>query len=710
MEYTNELLQKAWWEDILDKDIEKIIIQLREALAYHNYRYYTLADPIISDGEYDILFHFLNNLEKRRPDLVIATSPTQLVGNQQIEWFEKAEHKVPMLSLQNSYDAQDIQDRWVFLDRQVASPVEWFIIEAKLDWSSVELVYEHWKLTTWITRGDGAVWEDISSHVLHLTNMPTIIKERAWIESVHLRAEVVMPETAFEKVNRRQVEQWLSVFANTRNAAAWTLRQLNPRLVWQRGLVAYCFEVLYASSWFDDFTTDWEVLSYLSEQWIPVHPRIRECKSIAEVVTLCEDSGVREETQQSNVVCDGLVIKVNTFETRKALWYTDHHPRWAIAFKYPTQEIAAHIHDITYQVGRTGVITPLANIMPVQLWWVTIAKATLHNFDFIVDRDIRIWDRVWLKRSGEVIPYVIWPIVERRDNSVKKIVLPEVCPDCWFMLYNEQPEVAWFCRNDDCPAKKIAQLQHFVSKQCMNITGLWDSLVELLCTTWLLTSVPDIYTLHKENHKQQLLALPGVWHKKVTQILEEIQQSLSQPLRRLLHGLWIVWVGKKVAKSLADHFNTHETLPIQEVFSKENLAEIFWIWEVIAENVEKRFFEHIKLVNELQSLGFFTHNKLIEKKWWILSWQKVVLTWSLPIKRDQFASLLESHWAEIMSSVSSATTMLIAWEKAWSKKKKAASLWVEILWFEEFFKKFSQIVIPVSEVKEEKLPEQQWLF
>jgi len=697
-------------------DIALSIDELRAIIAYHNYRYHSLANPLISDKEYDYLFSLLKDLEEENDWSVPLTSPTQLVAPQILEWFSKAEHSVPMLSLQNSYNHEDIADWWTFLERQVDDEIiiDEYVIEAKLDGSSVEIVYKWWKLVQWITRGDGIVWEDISHHVLHLTNLPHEISAWKEKETVHLRWEVVMPESAFEKTNVWQTEQWLPVFANSRNAAAGTLRQLNPRLVWLRWLVCYCFEVLFSSEEFTWVDSDTQLLTYLDSVWIPIFPWRKSVSSIKEIIAICWDAWVRSETQQGNIACDGLVIKVNNFELREKLWFTNHHPRWAIAYKYPSQEIAAFLEDITYQVGRTWVVTPLANITPVQLWWVTIAKATLHNFDFICDRDIRKGDRIWLKRSWEVIPYVIWPIKERRDTSVEKFILPDSCPECWHTLTNSWEEVAWYCLNEWCNAKIIAQLQHFVSKQCMDISWLWDSLIELLVTSWLVSTIEDIYALEEPKNKQHLMTLPWVGHKKVTQILEEISLSKKQPLRRLFHWFGILWVGKKVAKIIAEYIEqwikewTYNTLIL--LLKKENLSELYWIWTVIAESVEKRFIKNKSLVTYTLWLWFFVSKKSEEEWNDILSWEKIVITWTLPIKRDILSELLEKAWARVMSWVTKETTLLIAWDNAWSKWRKAEELWVKILWFNEFESTYPTIDLTWNNKDKEIQITQQWLF
>jgi len=674
---------------------------LRSVIRFHSHHYYNNT-PIISDGEYDILFNLLLDREKNFPDCVTQNSPTQLVWAPPVSGFTKKEHRVPMLSLQNTYNEEDIRNWHEFIERQLLKheKTEWtYCVEAKLDGSSVEIIYEYWKLVWWITRWDWSTWEDISTHVRHIQNLPGYVEAWKDIESVHLRWEVVMSQTAFDKTNEFQINEGLSPFANPRNAAAWTLRQLDMSLTQKRGLSCYVYDLLFVTETEAFPQDDISLLSYLKQVWLPVFDRYRQVDSLDDLVVLCADDSVRKETQEGYVWCDGLVIKLNEYWLRDLLWYTEHHPRWAMAFKYPSQEIAAHVERIDFQVWRTWVITPLVILDPVQLWGVTVSKATLHNFDFINDRDIRVGDRVWIKRSGEVIPYVIGPITQRRDESVKKFIMPEECPICKSALRDSEEEVAVYCTNDACSWKIVGQLQHFVGKQSMNIQWLWDSLIEQLVTSWMVHTITDLYALVSDDerikNKQQLSTMPGLWEKKIQALFEEIKSSKGNPLRRLLHGLWIRWVWKKVATTIADYiqsaFQDWTMISwkwLQEILKGELLQELFWIGKILARDIEK-YMNSDAWSNEITILieqWVINKQQLATdwKKWWLLDEIVIVLTWSLWISRDVVWWILEKNWALVTWSVSKKTTYLIAGDKAWSKLEKAKNLWISTVSLQEF--------------------------
>lgn len=768
------------WIDVSKELVEDAFEDLWAVIKFHNYRYHSLNDPLITDGEYDKLIMLARGWENEFPELFTSGSLTSsFVWSKEVSWFEKKDHKVPMLSLQNTYNAWEIRDRAEFLQRQFAkhaksgednesvttdpdngtisdngkhghneinetadsqSFLEYYI-EAKLDGSSVEFIYTHWRLSGWVTRWDGTEGEDITEHVQYLGNLPRYIKEWEDIPAVHLRGEVVMPQSAFEKVNSYQEEQWWAIFSNSRNAAAWTLRQLNPQLVEKRWLICYCFELLFASEEFAEHTTaDW-LLSYLTSVWIPVFPRNMTVSNIDDLVAICEDNAIKEKTQGWNIACDWLVIKLNDLAKRKLIWSTQHHPRWAIAYKYPAQEVAAHLIDISYQVWRTGVITPLAHVEPVSVSWVTISRATLHNFDFIRNRDIRKNDRVWLKRSGEVIPYVIWPIKERRTWSEKIFTIPTKCPICWWPIENDGEQVAYICSNPDCTWKRVARLKHFVSRRCMNISWLGDAVIEMLVESWLVMTISDIFKLSRQDKKHHLSVLPWIWSKKVAQILKEVEQAKNNPLRRLIHGIGLLWVWTKVAKTIGEYLQlaiiTHTKEKDWSVtydflvdrLDKENLLALYGIGEHTAQAVEDFFTEHKQLITELIDHWLFSvelspnklqdksHNKphatspswkqWPESSWKQLSeswsensssasssissdemhleWETIVITWSFDYSRDQLSDALEHFWASVTWSVSSATTKLLAGENAWSKRTKAKHLNIAIVWLDQLY-------------------------
>ncbi len=706
------LSQKKPYLPDLEKACKEIWI-LRESIKFHNHCYYSLADPLIADSEYDTLIDMLHQRENAYPQLIKHKTPSQQIGSTVLEWFKKKEHRQTLLSLQNTYNHTDIKERWDYLTRQYNEHIDGFLIEAKMDWSSVEIVYTYWKLTAWITRWDWKIWEDISQHVRYLTNLPSTIPAWEKIEAVHLRWEIVMPQKAFEKTNNNLAAQWERVFSNTRNAAAWTLRQLQPSLVEKRWLIIYCFECLYASSWFEEITHWSQMMNYLEQVWIPIFPRYKTVQTIDQVRSICADENIKKKTQDGSITCDGLVIKVDNLSIRESLWTTQHHPKRAIAFKYPAQEIDAYLESISLQVWRTWVITPLANITPVTLSWVVISKATLHNFDFIDQRDIRVWDRIRIKRSGEVIPYVIWPIPQRRSEDSRPYTIPTHCPACQHILVNDQKHVALLCTNPDCAWKIIAALQHFTSRQCLDIVWLWDALIELLVQAGLVRTVSDIFLLPTPQKKQLLAALPWIWQKKVTQIINEINAIPQKPLRRLLHWLWIWWIWKKWAQSLAKRWTEEIIIPFItknnqlpsahpskfyeacKTYSQTHAwEEIFGIWKVTAEAIDHFIRQQENTLFSLIAAWCFdqwktqTNTKTASSA---ISGKTVVLTGTLPVSRDTLTETLASLWVHVSSSISQKTTMLIAWTWWWSKRKKAESLLIPILSYQELLDQYPEI-------------------
>lgn len=583
-------------------EVVSLIVALRDIIQQHNELYYIYAMPIISDGQYDFLFSLLLRWEEKFPDLITPYSPTQQLSIGLQEWFSKKEHGFKLLSLKNSYNADNLRDWASLMERKLASKEkgatswgemnEWvndemskwwndevdtwgennietlqhwnavtFIVEPKFDGSSVHLIYKYGELLAGITRGDGLVGEDITANVKMLHNLPLFLSWAEGIEELHLRGEVVMSKTSFEKLNRYQEEEWLPIFANPRNATAGTLRQLDPEVVKQRWLIVFIHELvkLKAESWKLQAHLYTQQKDLLKELGLPFFDWERKYDNIEEVVQCCEDKDIEQSLDEMNIAFDGLVAKVDDLSLRERLGTTDHHPRWAMAYKFPAKQVVTKLHDISYQIGRTGVITPVAELDPVFLSGATISRATLHNFDYIEKLDIRKWDMVRVQRSGEVIPYILGPVKESRSWEEKPLMIPTQCPVCKTTLIRKEGEVALICPSENCPAKIKEQLKHFVSKQCMNIDGLGDQVTALFVETKLIKNIADIYRLGDTDKRMQLRALPWLWSKKITQILAEIEKSKTNPLWRLLHGFGISYVGKKVAKMLAISYNLQAT-------------------------------------------------------------------------------------------------------------------------------------------------------
>ena len=678
--------------------IAVIFDELIGVISYHNRQYYELASPEISDGEYDILFSLLKQLEQEYPEQKNPNSPTLKIWTASLaEWFTKAEHPIPLISLSNSYNTQDLLDR----DKQLKriAEKEWldqwsYNVDPKLDGSSVEIVYRKGQYVQAITRWDGTLGEDITNNVSKLRNIPLYIKAFSELDEVRLRWEIVLPINSFETINKELIKSWDAVFANPRNAAAWTLRQLDSQVVYERGLVIFIYDVLSGLT----FEKQEDQMQYLIDVWIPVHAWKKYGMSLDQVINICKDSKVISQLESDNIEMDWLVIKVNDMKAREIFGSTEHHPRRAMAFKFPTKQVAAKILDITYQVGRTGAITPVAELDPVSLGWVTIARATLHNFDYITDRDIRKGDRVRVQRSGEVIPYIIGPIVKRRDGSEEVIWLLEFCPTCSTRLIKTEGEVALLCPSDSCEAKLVQQIQHFVSKNCLNISWIWDSLVELLVHHSYLSWISDLYLL--ENKGVELKALQWIWVKKIASITQELQESKNKELRRWIHGFGIKFVWKKISQDLSrsyaqrlttKKYDTNTGAALLTFFQDEQyLNEVFWLGKQTIQSLWNRAASSQTqiMINQLSSV-WVTFSVEPEKKllWEWLLWKSFVITWSFEwYTRDSLGTLITDHGWTLVSSISSKTSYLLAGEKAWSKLSKAKDLDVNVINLDELAK------------------------
>lgn len=698
----NQLTQKYLKIDnntLTEKNISEVFDELIVVINYHNKLYYEEWKSEISDGEYDQLFLLLQKVEKQYPQLVSKNSPTQKVWWTSIaEWFIKAPHPIPLISLSNSYNAEDVRDWHKQLHRiaQKEWIQEWsYIVEPKLDGSSVEIVYRKWVFVQAITRWDGRQWEDITNNVKMLRNLPLYVQWLEDIEEIRLRWEILLPQRQFDIINQQLAKVNEPLFANPRNAAAGTLRQLDSQIVYNRGLVIFLYDVLSIQSDLFNIQSDVEQLLRLGEIWLPIYPWHQECKSIEDVVKHCENKKLIKELEDANVEMDGLVIKVNELWYRAIFGKTEHHPRRAMAFKFPTKQVAAHILDITYQVGRTWAITPVAELDPVALWWVTVSRATLHNFDYIADRDIRIWDRVWVQRSGEVIPYIIWPIESRRMGEEKKIKPLEKCPSCESKLIQVEWEVALTCLNTSCEARLIQQLQHFVSKNCLNINWLWDSIIELMVGNGVINNISDLYTL--SDKVIELRSLQGMWDKKISTILDELELSKTKELWRWIHWFGIKFVGKKISQDLVKWMKWW--LPRWQSIDWSILLKYFWDSEyldtvfglgkqtILTLSEWSRDKIHISLIRNLEDAGveFWSEKNKQSEVSDTLQSEKFVITWSFEwYSRDTLADMIVQHGGDVVASVSKNTDYLLCGTKAWSKLNKAQELWIKIISLKEF--------------------------
>lgn len=681
--------------------IRASIEELREIIKEHNEKYYLTSDPVISDVQYDQLFSLLKEREEQWPDLITKDSPTQRLIGQTIEGFTSAPHMATMWSLQNTYNGEDILKRDEWLRRTQAKewrPDRTFVIEPKFDGMSVEIVYEFGQFIRAVTRGDWEVGEDITQHALGLRWLPKQIRALKDIETVALRGEIVMPRDAFARLAGTVTTSWWT-FANPRNATAGTLRQLDSSLVATRGLEIVVYELLFTSTPVLTITTASERFVALQSRWFVVSDIIMYVATIDQVVQYCLDEQTKQKAIDSRIELDGLVIKINEFTPRTQFGSTNHHPKRAIAYKFPAQQIATQLLDVTFQVGRTGVLTPVAELAPVNLSGVTISRATLHNRAFIVDRWLMKNDWVIIQRSGEVIPYIVSVLVDRRDKTQCVLAQPKKCPVCDHEILLDDQWLTLRCTNTECDAQRKERLIHAVGKNCLDLWWLGPRLVELFVDAQILSTIADLPELFTPKNKQTMRSLPGVWDKKIDQIEQEYTEKAPRPLRRVIHALCIRHIGEVSSRDLVDarsripkHIEWKANDFLQFTQSSDILNEIYWFWpEMVASLVA--FF------NDTSNQAIFSRldeTWMIDRIWTAglskadqkFSWLNIVVTWSFVCWRDRLENYLRDQWATIQATVASTTSFVLAGEWWWSKRQKAQERWIAVLSLEAFAQKW----------------------
>lgn len=661
------------------KEAKEKIAQLVEQLNKYAYEYYVLDAPTVPDAVYDQKFQELLELEAQFPDLVLDHSPTQRVGDEPLDAFEKVEHAVPMLSLSNAFGEGELRD----FDRRVRNGLKSddieYICELKIDGLAVSLTYEDGQFVRGATRGDGRVGEDITNNLRTIRSVPLTIPEKNKIE---VRGEAFMPKASFIQLNEQREKAGESLFANPRNAAAGSLRQLDPKIAASRNLDLF----LYGYGEWNvekDIHTHSERLQYMQKIGFKVNSEWKKCKSIDEVIEYVNYWTENRRTLPYEI--DGIVIKVNDLRQQEQLGYTARTPRWATAYKFPATEAVTTINDIELSVGRTGVVTPTAILTPVFIDGSTVSRATLHNADQIKELDIRLGDTVIIKKAGDIIPQVVRVIKEERSGDEVPYEMPDNCPACGTELVHLDGEVALRCMNPDCPAQLKEGLIHFVSRDAMNIDGLGEKVIEQLFEEKLVQSIDDLYRLTKE----QLLPLERMGEKSVTNLLNAIEASKENSLERLIFGLGIRHIGAKAAETLARQFETMEKL---QQATYEELVAIDEIGEKMAEAVV-HYFEQDKvaeLIQKLQELGVNmtykgrTAVEIVDEENVFLN-KTFVLTGKLEIfTRREAKDLIESFGGKVTSSVSKNTDVVIAGEAAGSKLDRAKELGITI-WDEATF-------------------------
>ena len=639
------------------------INELVELLNRYADEYYRLDSPSVSDADYDRLYRELVDLETAHPELILPNSPTHRVGGKILDGFEKYTHIYPLYSLQDAFSLEELQT----FDERVRKefPHATYICELKIDGLSISLTYEDGRLVVGATRGDGSVGENITENLKRVKDIPLTLPEPL---DITVRGECYMPKASFERVNLERQEKGEPEFANPRNAAAGTLRQLDTAMVASRGLASF----LYQEASPTEASSQSQVLAELDQLGFRTNHDFVLASSMAEVWEFIEKIAAKRNELPYEI--DGIVIKVNDLAIQEELGFTVKAPRWAIAYKFPAEEKEAEILSVDWTVGRTGVVTPTANLTPVQLAGTTVSRATLHNVDYIAEKDIRIGDTVIVYKAGDIIPAVLRVVEEKRDQQ-EVMPIPVNCPSCASPLMHYEDEVALRCINPHCPSQIMNRLEHFASRDAMNIAGLGTSIVEKLFKAGLVKDVADIYQLTIDD----LLKLEGFKEKSAAKLYQAIQASKENSAEKLLFGLGIRHVGSKASKILLEKFVSLENLARA---SAEDIAQIEGLGQVIAKSLISYFANQgvQELLSELKSTGVnlvYTGQVAVEDG--LLSGMTVVLTGKLErLKRSEAKAKLESLGANVASSVSKKTNLVVAGSDAGSKLTKAQELGIEV--------------------------------
>ena len=649
------------------------IIELRNMLNRFSYEYYALDAPSVTDQEFDQYMQELITLEQSYPEMYDINSPSQRVGGVVVDAFEKVTHKRQMLSLANAYDLEDLQA----FDRRVKtsiSDVE-YVVELKIDGLAMSVEYQNGVFHHALTRGDGVDGENVSGNVRTIRSIPLIIDQK---EEMEVRGEVYMPKKSFERLNKEKVERNEVLFANPRNAASGSIRQLDSKIAASRKLDAFWYYLCDGDKF--NLKTHYEALQWLKSLGFVVNPLTRLCANIDEVWTFITE--MSEKRNELPYEIDGMVVKVNDFASQDKLGYTAKTPRWAIAYKFPATEVMTRLKRIFLTVGRTGKVTPNAELEPIQLAGTTVSFASLHNEDLIKDKDIRENDIVVVRKAGDIIPEVVRSVIEKRDNTQTPYVFPQECPVCHSQLYRSLDEADNYCINNDCPARVVEAIAHYCSRNALNIDGLGDKTVETLHKLGFLKTVEDIYRL--KDHRDQLYNIEKMGKKSVDKLLEAIETSKNSNLDKLINGLGIRQVGEKAAKTLADHFQSIQAIANAQV---EDLVDIKDIGQITAMAITSFFSDdnNKKLIENLISFKVNTQYHKDNVQVGIFTGKSVVITGSLSnYTRKQAQELLEKMGASVNSSVSKQTDYLLCGTEAGSKLDKAQELGVRIINEDEF--------------------------
>ena len=654
--------------------IEKRMDELIKKLNQASYEYYTNDNPSITDQEYDDMMDELIKLETNNPNLVRSDSPTLKIGGEVITDFKKITHTIPMMSLGDVFNLDEIKEFDERVKKIVLNPS--YICELKIDGLSVSLKYEKGKLVTAATRGDGVTGEDITHNVRTIKNVPLSLPVDIDIE---VRGEIYMPKKSFLKLNEERKANGENLFANPRNAAAGSVRQLDSKIAASRNLAVFLYHLPDAKKY--GINSQEEALEYMKKLTFPVNPNIKKINSIEEITDYIDHySNVRDSLEYD---IDGIVIKVNNFTDQEKLGVTAKVPKWAIAYKFPAEQVLTKLENIEFCVGRTGKITPRADLAPVRVAGSVVRSATLNNEDYIMEKDIRIGDTVSIRKAGDIIPEVVEVIKKRRNGDEMPFKMIDNCPICGSKLIRKENEAAYFCLNKNCDARKIEGLIHFVSRDAMYIEGFGERIVEDFYNYGYLKSILDFY--HLKEHKEQLQELEGFGKKSIENLLEAIENSKKNSLERLIFALGIRHVGKKTASILASYYKNMDALMNA---SLEDLMNITDIGDKIALSIKEYFNDNIELINNLKSLGINMNyigkekkeNELVKNKTFVLTGTLEKLT------RNEAKDLIEQNGGNVTNSVSKKTDVVVVGLSPGSKYDKAKELGISIWDESEFIK------------------------
>ena len=678
-------------------DVQEKYTKLRNEIEYHNNLYYNEDKPLISDMEYDALMRELKQLEQEYPELLKneengESSPTEKIGGTASEKFSKVRHRVPMLSLSNTYNISEIEDfdkriKKIILSENVknySKELE-YILELKLDGLSISLIYENGVLIQAVTRGDGQVGEDVTENIMEITTIPKKLKENI---SLEVRGEIILPISSFNRINQEREDDGEDVFANPRNAASGTIRQLDKTIVAERGLDCYLYYLVNAENY--GINTHLESIEYIEKlgfKTTKIFEKYTDFKELEKSIDKWHN-----DRKKLDYETDGLVIKVNNFALYETLGYTTKSPRWAIAYKFPAEQVKTKLMDVTFQVGRTGVITPVAELEAVNLSGSVVKRASLHNFDEIRRKDIKIGDNVIVEKAAEIIPQVVNVVFDDRTGQEIEIQEPTNCPVCNSELAHEEGLVALKCHNPLCPEKVKRQIAYFVSRDAMNISGLGDKIVEKFIELGKIKTIVDIYSLEK--YREELENLEKMGQKSVDNLINSIESSKNRDFSKVLYALGIPFVGKFNANLLTKTFKNIENLKNQSI---ENLLAVKGIGDKVAVAVNTFLNDenNWKIITDLKNIGLqFAINETNSEEIADnpIKYKNFLATGKLQkYKRNDIKDIILSKGGNYLSAVSKNLDFLIAGEKAGSKLEKAEKLGVRVLTEDEFEKEFLEI-------------------